>query len=187
MWKRRNKTNQPIRTIKQQWVSCFGILYLSFGIGIEVDFITNIPLGLIFGRTDNLLNYLLYFISVPITQFIVSYQDGRLNYQFKLGRLLIALALTLATQCLLAVIIGGHAVYFSGPAIIFSRRLLDIYNPVSVPTRTVLDTYEWLLMFASYLLVYLPTIVLGEYLGAKKHKKEFKHEDENPSSVTAEP
>ena len=178
MWKRRNKSNQPIQTIKQQWVSCFGILYLSFGIGIAVDFIINIPLGLIMGQTGTLLHDALYFLSTVVAAFVLSYRDGRQNYQFKLGRLSLSLLLTLATQVALVVIIGGHAVYFSGPAIIFSRRLLDIYNPVSVPTRTVLDTYEWLLMFASYLLVYVPTIVLGEYLGNKKRIKEFNESEE---------
>ena len=141
MWKRRNKSNQPIQTIKQQWVSCFGILYLSFGIGIAVDLIINIPWGLIMGQTGTLLHDALYFLSTVIAAFVLSYRDGRQNYQFKLGRLLIALLLTLATQVALVVIID-HAIYFSGPAIVFSHNLLEMYNPVSVPSRVVLDTYK---------------------------------------------
>lgn len=178
----RKKSNKPIRTIKQQWVSCFGILYLSFGIALVVLFIVQIPLGLIIGKTNTLLSNSLYFIAAPITQFVVSYRDGQSNYQFRLGRLLLALLLTLATQVALVLIIGGHAIYFSGPAIVFDEYLLRIYNPIEVPTRTVLDTYEWALMFASDLFVYVPTILLGEYLGNKKRIKEF-NEAEEPEPV----
>lgn len=176
------KSNKPIRTITQQWVSCFGILYLSFAIAIAVSFILNIPLGLIIGHTGSLLDDILYFLCSVVCAFVLSYRDGRQNYQFKLGRLLLALALTIATQVVLAILIGGNTVYWSGPAIVFAHRLLNVYNPMEIPSRTVLDTYRWLLMFAADLFVYVPTILLGEYLGNKKRIKEF-NESEEPEPV----
>ena len=186
MWKRRNKSRQPIQTIKQQWVSCFGILYLSFAVGLVVELIINLPLGLIVGHTGSLLQDILCAAAVLIALFVLSYRDGRQNYQFKLGRLLIALLLTLVTQVVL-VTVFGHAVWFSGPTVSFAFRALDIYNPISVPSKTVLEMYKWGFMLAAFVIVYTPLMILGEYLGARKHKKEFNHEDENTSSVTAEP
>ena len=171
-------SGKPVRSILKQYEACAIMWYASFGIALIVLMVIQIPLGLIIGHSNSVLTYLIYFISAPIAQFIMSYRDGRRNYQFKLWRLLIALALTIATQVLLAIIIGGHAVYFSGPAIVWDEYLLRIYNPVSVHTRTILDAYEWLLMFASDLLVYVPTIILGAYLGCQKRIKEFNESNE---------
>ena len=179
MRKRQNKSNQPIQTIKQQWVSCFIMLYASFGIAIAIDFILNIPLGLIIGYTNSLFSDVLYFLCSVVCVYVLSYRDGRKNYQFKLWRLLLALALTIAVQVLLAILIGGNTVYWSGPAIVFAHSLLDVYNPVEIPSRTVLDTYQWLLMLAADLFVYVPTIIVGKYLGNKKRIKEFNESKES--------
>ena len=179
MRNRQNKSNQPIQTIKQQWVSCFIMLYTSFGIAIAVDFILNIPLGLIIGYTNSLFSDVLYFLYSVVCVYVLSYRDGRKNYQFKLWRLLVALALTITTQVVLAILIGGNTVYWSGPAIVFADNLLNVYNPVEIPSRTVLDTYQWLLMLAADLFVYVPTIIVGKYLGNKKRIKEFNESEES--------
>ena len=127
---------------------------------------------MIIGQTNSLLADTLYFLSSVASVFVLSYRDGRQNYQFNLGRLLLSLLLTLTTQVVLVVIIG-HAIYFSGPAIVFNHYMLNIYNPVSIPTRVLLNTYQWVLMFAADLFVYVPTMILGKYLGNKKRIKEF--------------
>lgn len=166
--------NKPTRTIFKQYEACCIMLYASFGIGLLVDLIIKIPLGLVMGYTNSLLDNLIYFGATWLALFVLSYRDGRQNYQFKLGRLSLCLLLTLATQVVLVYIIG-HAIYLSGPAIVFDDYAVSVYNPVDVRTYVVSEVYKWILMLAADLLVYVPTMILGEYLGARKHDKEFEN------------
>ena len=166
--------SKPARAIFKQYEACCIMLYASFGIGLLVDLIINIPLGLAIGYTNSLLENLIYFGATWLALFVLSYRDGRQNYQFKLGRLSLCLFLTLATQVVLVLIIG-HAIYLSGPAIVFDDYALNVFNPISVRSYVVSETYKWILMFAADLLVYVPTMILGEYLGARKHNKEFEN------------
>lgn len=168
-------SNNPCKAhqIKKQYSSCcWGILFPSFGIGLLVSVLLNIPLGLIIGHTGSLIDSLTGIIATATAIFILSWRDGYRNCKFKYTQLLLGILLTFATQVIL-VIIFGHTAWFSGPTIFIARYVINIVYPNLTYTREILENYRWIFMIVTFWIVYVPLIFFSKYLGAKKHKKDF--------------
>lgn len=104
--------------------------------------------------------------------FVLFFKDGNRNKRFKAKELLLSL-LILFGSLLIVTYILKPAVYVSGPTNFLARYVLLKVNPGLVDGMAMLKRYIMELMVLAFVFVYSPIILLAEYLGAKKHKKEF--------------
>ena len=112
-------------------------------------------------------------IALYLRRYSRSYNANTRTYTFQLKRALQCIGLTLAAQILLVIIVGGHAVYISGPTVWLSSFLFTNLDRTTVDGRLAIAGYDWLFMLLADILIYAPIMVLGEYLGDKQNRKEL--------------
>lgn len=171
-------TKQRLSTLLREFVPYFINFYTGIGTGLLVTIACTIPLRFLKIIDDGLGSFITGIISMVIMLYIRSWQKGyrgnSATYQFQLRKATLFVAMTFGLQMLLALIIAP-TVYISGPA----AWLSDYFtSPMLTEGEYGIALHDWLLMLAADILLYGPTMVIGEYLGAKKHSKDFKIQED---------
>ena len=170
--KPKNEKAFTVRELLWQYESCAIILISSYGMGLLISVLLSIPFGLVIGHSSDLANFFSGIIATVVTIFILSCRDGYHTHKFKFSKLLLSVILAFLTQCLLVFIIG-HAVWFSGPTVYLASYLLDTTKSSVINLKETLEIYRWILMLIAFVFVYAPLMFLGEYVGTKKHQRDF--------------
>ncbi len=150
----------------------FVIFFAALAFGLLVSVLCNIPLKFMEGINVNIGNFVTGIIATISTLFILSFKEGYHFKEFKI-KIIILSILTLFILQFILVAIFGHAVYISGPTVFLARYVLAVVNPELINGKEMLENYRLLFMLLADFVVYLPIILFGEFLGAKKHKKDF--------------
>lgn len=150
----------------------FVIFFASLAFGLLVSVLCNIPLKFIEGININIGNFVTGIIGTISILFFLSFKEGYRfrEFEFKITFLSI---LSLFVLQFILVAIFGHAVYISGSTVYLARYVLYLVNPELINEKEMLENYRLLFMILADFVVYLPVISFGEFLGAKKHKKDF--------------
>jgi len=150
---------------------------MSVLIGLGISILLDMPMKFIRVINIDLGNFIVHFLSTCIVLYIRSYRRSysanTRTYSFQLKKALLYIGITFAVQILLTIIIGGHAVYISGPTVWLTSFVFPALDRTMAESRAMLAGYDWLFMILADLLIYAPIIILGEYLGDKRNKKEL--------------
>lgn len=171
--KPKNEKAFTVRELLWQYESCAVILIASYGMGLLISVLLNIPFGLIIGHTSDLADFFSGITATVITIFILSCKDGCHTHKFIFNKLLLSMILAFLTQCLL-VFVFGHALWFSGPTVHLAGYFLEVTKSSAINLKETLEIYRWILMVIAFVFVYAPLMFLGEYAGTKKHQRDFK-------------
>lgn len=150
----------------------FVIFFASLAFGLLVSVLCNIPLKFIEGININIGNFVTGIIGTISILFFLSFKEGYRFREFKFKITFLSILSLFVLQFIL-VAIFGHAVYISGSTVYLSRYVLYLVNPELINGKEMLENYRLLFMILADFVVYLPIISVGEFLGAKKHKKDF--------------
>lgn len=169
---------QKVSALFREFFPYFITLYAGIGMGLLVTIVCEIPLGFLKILDGSLARFLTGIIPALILLFIRSwrkgYQSNSATHRFKFRNVCLLIGMTFGVQILLSLLIAP-TVYISGPAAwlsdYFSSSLLTSGEyPIAL--------HDWLLMLSSDVFLYAPTMMIGEYLGAKKHENEFKTKED---------
>lgn len=164
--------------MKKSFVDTFVIWFSSIGLALLIGILVNIPMKFIFPNVDNSLLDGIYSVLIAlIIMFCLSFALGYKNKKFEIKKIILSLALVFGFVFLLTVILDV-AVYITGPTdhfatYIFEKSNPDLYWSKEAIRPAVRWRYGITLFSGAYLLIYSPLIILAQYLGAKKHKKDF--------------
>ncbi len=167
-----------IKKFLKTFENVFVYYFASLGISLLIGIILNIPLKLLFDIDKNILNFIPSILCVSISLFVLFFKNGYSDKKFQTKNFLFSLILLLVLIIILTMLIG-HAIYISGPTnyiadFIFKKLNPDLYyTPIELRTIT-LNRYKTIAMISAFVFIYSPIMLLGEYLGTKKHKRDFK-------------
>ena len=172
-------TKQQLSTLLREFAPYFINFYAGIGMGLLVTVACTIPLRFLKIIDDGLGSFITGIISMLIMLYIRSWQKGyhgnSATYQFDFKKVCLLVATTFGAQILLALIIAP-TVYISGPVAWLSDYFI---SPMLTEGEYGIALHDWLLMLAADVFLYGPVMVIGEYLGAKRHDQDFNtHEDE---------
>lgn len=152
--------------------------FSSFGIALLVGVICSIPIRFIRTLNSDIGNFSLSIIATVISLFILSYKEGYRRREFQLKLIFISILCLFCLQIILVLIIG-HAVYISGPTVHLAYYILYRINPELINGKAMLSNINTDLMISAFFVIYSPTMILGEYIGVRKHRKDFTKQKEN--------
>ncbi len=164
--------------MKKSFIFVSETYFFSIGIGLLISIVIGLPLKLIFTKVNNsLLNFIVDFIVAIICMFIFGFKFGYKSRIFKIKNTLLALLIVFGIIIVFGVVIGS-AVYVTGPTDVFATYFFEKTNPDLFYSKEALrDALDWrysmLFSIIAYIFVYSPIIILAEYLGVKKHIKDF--------------
>lgn len=174
------KFSPMLLAVVKQYRDCLVTLLFAFLNGLIISIVLSLPIGLILGESSNLADALVALLGTLITVFLSSCKKGYYFSRFKFSQLFIGIILTFATQIIL--VLMGHSAWFSGPAMFWGSYLFEVINPEAVVRWNVhgvtIENYRWIFVIALYWFAYVPLMILGKYLGAKKSKRDFKKSKE---------
>lgn len=151
--------------------------FISVLIGLGVAIVLNIPMKFLRLTNIDLCGFIVSILSMCISLYMRSYSRSynanTRTYTFQLKRALLCIAMTFAAQILLVIIIGGHAVYVSGPTVWLTLSILPDAFRTTLKGRMMIAGYDWMFMLLADILIYAPIMILGEYFGDKQNKKEI--------------
>jgi len=151
--------------------------FMAVLIGLGITVVLNLPMKFIKAINIDLGSFTVQFLSMCYVlyarSFTRSYNANTRTYNFQLKKALQCIAMTFAVQILLVIIIGGHAVYVSGPTVWLSSYLFPELDRATREGRLLIAGYDWMFMLLADVLIFAPIMILGEYLGDKQNKKEI--------------
>lgn len=157
-----------VKTVLKEYEIYFVILIVSIAIGNLIDIITRIPIGLILGETSDLWGFIIGNIGTIIAMFVLSFKKGYRCRKLEYKKMLLNTIFLLVLQLVVALTIG-HTVYISGPSVF----LATVVSGITDFRSEILNMYETFFMVVIFLFNYAPAIILGQYFGFKKRKKDF--------------
>lgn len=168
---------RKIPALLREFVPYFINFYAAVGMGLLATFACTIPLRFLKVIDDSLGSFITGIIPMMIILYMRSWRKGyRANsatYTFDFRKVCLFTATTFGVQILLAVLIAP-TVYIAGPV----AWLSDYFtSPMLTEGVYGVAVHDWLLMLAADVLLNAPAMIVGEYLGAKKHHKDFKNEE----------
>ena len=150
--------------------------FMSVIIGLGIIILVNIPMKFIRTLNMDLCGFIIHLLSMCIVLYIRSYRRGfhtnTKTYTFKFKKAILFVGFVFVIQIALILIIGGHAVYITGPTIWFANYILPTADRITTEGRSVIEAYDWLFMFLADIFIYAPIMILGEYRGAKQNNAE---------------
>ena len=151
--------------------------FMSVLIGLGISILLNVPMKFIRVIDIDLGSFVVHFLSMCIVLYVRSYRRSYSanthTYCFQIKKALLYIGITFAVQMLLTIIIGGHAVYISGPTFWLMSFVFPDLDRTMAEGRAMLAGYDWLFMILADILIYAPIMILGEYLGDKQNKKQL--------------
>ena len=157
------------------FVNFFGALC----IGLLCSILFDIPMKFIRVIDYDLGHFITHFTVMCITLYLRSYRKGyhtnTRTYTFSLRKTALSIFVIFSIQILLVLILGvnkgGHAVYVAGPSRWLANYILTLANVTGTNQYTMYCHYNWVFMLLADVCIYLPIMLAGEYLGAKRNVK----------------
>ena len=147
--------------------------FLSILIGLGVMILLDVPMKFIKGFPINLGHFIIHFFGMCIALYIRSYHQGydqnTRTYTFQLKKTIIYVGIVFAVQAALILIIGGHAIYITGPTTSLTSYLLPAVDTTTISGALKLTGYNWLFMILADVFIYAPIMVISEHFGAKRN------------------
>lgn len=156
--------------------------FMSVIIGLGVSILLDLPMK--FTRVINmdLGAFIVHFLGMCIALYVRSYRHGYLQntrtYSFAFKKTLLYVGIVFAVQIALTLIIGGHAVYISGPTVWLASYVLPAADRTFADGRAMIAGYDWLFLLLADVFIYAPIMILGEYRGAKQNVEEITQENQ---------
>lgn len=156
------------------------IFFVSILSGMIAAILCDLPLKFLRIINMDLGHFVIHLLGTCLTLYIGSYQKAyganTRTYTFSLRTTLLSIGIVFVVQILLVLILGvkngGHAIYIAGPSRWLSNYVLELINPIGEVRYATYRQLNWSLMLLLDILVYAPIMVLSEYLGDKKNRKE---------------
>ncbi len=153
---------------------CLYLFYLfaSFWFCIFAGIVYNIPIKLIFKPSDlamDIIEFVLSIICIVITLFILCYKQGYKRKKFDIKQTLWLMVSLLVVHQIASFL---QAYYIAGPAHSLARTIYFLDKEAMLTWYMPLGLYHPLVAAIDIVFV-VPTMVLGEYMGARKY--ESKH------------
>lgn len=150
--------------------------FMSVIIGLGVVILLTIPMRFMRVINTDLGAFIIHLLSMCIALYTRNssrgYHRNTRTYTFQPKKVLLFVVIVFAVQSALILIIGGHAVYISGPMVWFSSYVLPAADRTIAEGRSMIAGYDWLFMLLADIFIYAPIMILGEYFGAKQNTKE---------------
>ncbi len=150
--------------------------FMSVIIGLEIVILLDLPMKFIKTINIDLGSFIAHFLGMCIALYVRSYRQGYFQntrtYSFAFKKTLLYVGIVFAVQIALTLIIGGHAVYISGPTVWLASYVLPAADRTFADGRAMIAGYDWLFMLLADVFIYAPIMILGEYLGTKQNVKE---------------
>ena len=170
-----NQCTLNLKSILKEFSHYFIDFFMAVLIGLGVSILFDIPMKFIKTINIDLGHFIAGFVGMCIALYVRSYRRGYdanlYTYSFQIKKVLLYVGMTFVAQILLTIIIGGHALYISGPTVSLSSFVFPAADRATVEGRFMLASYDWLFMILADILIYAPIIILGEYLGYKQNRK----------------
>ena len=151
--------------------------FMSVIIGMGVSILLDIPMKFIRVINMDLGAFVVHFVSMCIALYVRSYRRGyhtnTRTYTFHFKKVLLFVFSVFGAQSLLVLLIGGHAVYISGPTVWFSSYVVPAADRAIAEDRAMIAGYDWLFMILADVFIYAPIMILGEYWGDKQNRQEL--------------
>ena len=151
--------------------------FMSVLIGLGIVILLTIPLKFVRVINMDIASFLLHLLSLCVVLYIRSYHRGYHTntqiYTFQPKKAILFVSIVFAIQAVLVLIIGGHAVYITGPTVWFSNYILPPADRTIAEGRLMIIGYDWLFMLLADIFIYALIMVLGEYFGDKQNRKEL--------------
>lgn len=150
--------------------------FMAVIVGLSIVILLSIPMRFIRSINTDLSSFVVHFLSMCIVLYIRSYHRGyHINtktYTFDLKKTILFVCIVFAIQIALIFVIGGHAVFISGPSVWLASYILPTADRTVIDGRAMIAYYDWLLMILTDIFIYAPIMIFGEYQGAKKNNAE---------------
>ena len=169
---------QKLSPLFRRFVPYFINFYAGIGMGLLVTCALIIPIRFLKIIDDGLGSFITGIIPMLIMLYTRSWQKGyhanSATYTFDFQKVCLSVVMTFGVQILLALLLAP-TVYISGPP----AWLSDYFtSPMLTEGEYGIALHDWLLMLAADVFLYAPVMVIGEYLGAKKHNNDFKTQED---------
>jgi len=151
--------------------------FMAVIVGLGVVILLDMPMKFIRVINLDLAAFITHLLCMCIVLYIRSYRRGyhtnTKTYTFVWKKAVLFVIIVFAIQIALTVIIGGHAVYISGPTSWLTSYILPAADRATSEGRAMIASYDWLFMILADILIYAPIMILGEYIGDKQNRKEL--------------
>lgn len=151
--------------------------FMSVIIGLGIVILLNIPLKFIRVINMDLCAFIVHLLSMGIVLYMRSYRRGyhtnTKTYTFDSKKAILFVGIVFAIQIVLIFVIGGHAVYITGPTYWFTTYLFPTIDLTAAEGREMVAGYNWLFVLIADVFIYAPIMVVSEYWGDKQNKKEL--------------
>ena len=145
----------------------FAYYFMSMGISLLAGIVLNLPIKMVFGAYTDLTAFLIGFICVCVSLFLLWYRDGYHATHLDIKPLLRSAAVLLALLIIITLCIG-HAIYISGPTDYLADCILYKVNPHLINGKAMYSRLCLWLMIGVFVCIYTPLMVLGKYCGHKR-------------------
>lgn len=150
--------------------------FMAVLVGLAITLVLDLPLKFIRVINVDLGHFAINLLGMCFALYTRSYRQGyhqnTRTYTFQYKRTLRCTGVIFAVQIALILIIGGHAVYISGPTYWLASFVQSVVAPDPAKAKIVLALYNWLFMLLADVLIYAPIMLAGEYLGARDNTNE---------------
>lgn len=172
-----NQKTQNSKNLLKEFSYYLVDFFMAVIIGLGVSILLNIPMKFIRVINMDLGAFIVHILSMCVALYIRSYRRGyhrnTRTYTFQCKNALLLVGIVFAVQIALTLIIGGHAVYISGPTVWFTSYILPAADRSVAEGRIMIAGYDWLFMLLADVFIYAPIMILGEYWGDKQNNKEI--------------
>lgn len=121
----------------------------------------------------DILAFVLCFGTAVVALFVLFYKMGNKQKRIDTKKLVIAIILLWIFLLLVGLLIGTSAITM-GPTDYLAGKLYKMNYPRDWNYSSPINTqYSLVTLTVLYITVYAPTMLLGKYLGERKHRKEY--------------
>ena len=142
--------------------------FMAVIVGLGIVILLNIPLKFLRVIHMDLSAFIVHFLSMCTVLYIRSYRRGyhrnTKTYAFAPQKAILFVGIVFVIQIALILMIGGHAVYITGPTVWLNNYIFPTADSVG---------YDWPFMIGADILIYAPIMILAEYFGDKQNRKEL--------------
>ena len=172
-----NPNAQNSKTLPTEFSYYLVDFFMAVIIGLGVSILLDIPMKFMRVINMDIGAFIVHFLSMCIVLYIRSYRRGyhrnTQTYTFEPKKAALFVGIVFAVQIVLIFIIGGHAVYLSGPTVWFTSYILPAADRAVAEGRAMIAGYNWIFMILADIFVYAPIMILGEYWGDKQNQKQI--------------
>lgn len=105
-----------------------------------------------------------------------SYFANSHTYSFSLRTCIVNIVTVVVFQSLIILFWRNHTLFITGPTFWIVKIIFPAARSTEIRGYILHEVYNWLLMLLAVCLLYGPALIYGEYVGSKKHIKDYQIE-----------